>query len=700
MHQLCLLVLAIALAGCAAAPVTGSLNEPTPVPSAAAGPENPTAAPPTAAPPATGGFNPPTPATGGFNPSLRATLGYGQALGATFLAGADALAVGTTAGVLLLRLPDLSTLRFLPIDQGAYDLATSPGGQYLAVTQDRDGGPPQTLVLTAAGDPVLTVAGASPRFSPDARLLATDGYDSAASAWATTLTPVGGQSPDVQLIGGNAVFSPSGMIATTDGQAIFLWREDGEPLQSLPGRYADFSPDGTMLAIAGDQGLAVYRLGPGGPAPTAPLLSAPGFGNAVAFGEGGGRIFAVMDATLTGWSLPDGAQVAAYPGMGAEMMQFGPGGRLFAAVAAGGDAPPLVRLYRVRDGVEVYRGGENEGGSLSFSPDGARALVTTIAGEVRVIDAEQGQVAARPLAGYTHAALSDDGATVAAGGSGPTLTRWPIAGGDPAPPQAGQFAALEGISDLAFVDGQVVVEAARWSFAGGPDRYTATGWAPGATAGELLRVREPQTEGAFAFGDLGGLSAWDYSPASGAMAWTESDGALWIDSDGTPRRLGPVRGETGRLTVLAFSPDGGRLAIGTDSGSVILRGVPDGGPLALHPYPALGVATALAWSADGVWLATRYSDGTVLVGDPLDDDSPLRLNSQTAAFTPGPSDRLALSPDGALLAVSGRGGVQLFAVRGGSPLWHRAGPASSARFSADGRSLVVVRQGVVEVWVL
>lgn len=693
MHKLCLLLLALALAGCAAAPPTT-----TPVPSAEAGRDNPTAAPipsPTAAPTTAPA---PTATGSGGAPALRAALGYGQAVDAAFIPGAEALAVGTTAGLLLLRLPDLTTLRFLPIDQGASDVAASPGGQQLAVTRYLDGGPPQTLVLTAEGDPVLTVDGASPRFSPDARLLATDGYDAAASAWATTLTPIGGQSPSVRLIGGNAAFGPAGMIATGDGQAIFLWREDGAPLSSLPGRFAAFSPDGSMLAIAGDEGLTVYALGPGGPDPAAPLLRVPGFGNAVAFGADGGQIHAMIDGTLTSWSLPGGAQIAAYPGLGAEMMQFGPGGRLFAPVAAGGDAPPVVRLVRVRDGAEIYSGGDNEGGSLSFSPDGAQALVTTIAGELRVIDAEQGQVAARPLAGYSHAALSADGATVAAGGSGPTLTRWPIAGGDPAPPQAGELAPLEGISDLTFVGDQVVIESSRWSFAGGPDRLTATGWAPGASAGELLRVQLPQAEGAFAFGDLGGLSAWDYSPASGAMAWTESDGALWIDTDGAPRQLGPVRGETGGVTVLALSPDGGRLAIGTDSGDMVVRGVPDGGPLALHPYPVLGAVTALAWSADGSRLATRYADGTVLVGDPLDDDSPLRLNSQTAAFTPGPSDRLALSPDGALLAVSGRGGVQLFAVRGGSPLWHRGGPASSARFSADGGALVVVRQGVVEVW--
>ncbi|MFT7836599.1 pentapeptide repeat-containing protein [Saccharothrix sp. BKS2] len=102
----------------------------------------------------------------------------------------------------------------------------------------------------------------------------------------------------------------------------------------------------------------------------------------------------------------------------------------------------------------------------------------------------------------------------------------------------------------------------------------------------------------------------------------------------------------------------------------------------------------MALSPDGGWLALDRVDRVVVVE--------LRTNAVVAEFaTPDAPDRMVLSPGGAQLAViSGDGLVRLVAP-GGQHLGHLNRPPlhlGSVSYSADGRRLLVIANGLCWVW--
>jgi len=126
-------------------------------------------------------------------------------------------------------------------------------------------------------------------------------------------------------------------------------------------------------------------------------------------------------------------------------------------------------------------------------------------------------------------------------------------------------------------------------------------------------------------------------------------------------------GELPREAVsLAFRADGGRLALGTTEGDVVL--VDPGARRVLRRFAAhAGFVDAVAFSPDGTRLASAGRDGTVRIWEPSTGTQLLVLRGH-----PLFAGRLAWSPDGAVLASGGGGrGAEACAVR----LWRTGGPA-------------------------
>jgi WD40 repeat protein len=161
------------------------------------------------------------------------------------------------------------------------------------------------------------------------------------------------------------------------------------------------------------------------------------------------------------------------------------------------------------------------------------------------------------------------------------------------------------------------------------------------------------------------------------------------DADG-PRKSAFEIPVTRTPSAMSLSPDGARLALGLDDGSVRIWDVAaarEVGKLPGHPDRA----AALAFSADGRRLASAGHDGAVVIWDAVE--------GREASRHPAPeggarSPRLAFSPDGAVLAVAGDAGVELREPASGKrlgPLY--AVPAMGVWFAADvdvapgGRSL-------------
>src|SRR5262249_19137716 len=82
---------------------------------------------------------------------------------------------------------------------------------------------------------------------------------------------------------------------------------------------------------------------------------------------------------------------------------------------------------------------------------------------------------------------------------------------------------------------------------------------------------------------------------------------IWEAVDG--REMLALKGHTGKVHSVSWSPDGKRLATGSEDGTVKVWDASGGRELLAYP----SMVTAVSWSPDGQRLATGSGDGTVKV---------------------------------------------------------------------------------------
>ncbi|HMA35817.1 MAG TPA: hypothetical protein VKY74_15230, partial [Chloroflexia bacterium] len=163
----------------------------------------------------------------------------------------------------------------------------------------------------------------------------------------------------------------------------------------------------------------------------------------------------------------------------------------------------------------------------------------------------------------------------------------------------------------------------------------------------------------------GGARTAAWSPDERSIATLDAAGGLqiWDLESGRPRLTvapsGP--GRPPPAAWLAWSPDGGRIALpGDPAGAPVVRDAADGHVLlALRGHT--GAASALAWSPDGRRLATGSGDGTLRLWDA--GAAAGRGAAGAVVAIPAGMVALAWRPDGARLAtVAADGRVQLWDV--------------------------------------
>ncbi len=260
---------------------------------------------------------------------------------------------------------------------------------------------------------------------------------------------------------------------------------------------------------------------------------------------------------------------------------------------------------------------------------------------------------------------------------------------------------------------------------------------PRAAGDELMRIDgDAYTVRFTAAGELvtfgaAGMRAWDVSSGRELLHVAEATGHVALSPDGRQlaiadassqivlRSLGDRDGRTivhrgsiwkrgaGGVSAIAFSPDGRRLATGSDPDTRI-RDVADGSELVRMPTgPTEFYGLSIAFSSDGRYLATTVTDRVVHVWDTCDGHRVQRLDHRPHVYG-RVATAVAFSPDSQRLAtLCADGTAWVWDVADGRVLLHlppqqRRPPSFAPRslaWSPDGERLFVPgSDGTVRAW--
>ena len=152
-------------------------------------------------------------------------------------------------------------------------------------------------------------------------------------------------------------------------------------------------------------------------------------------------------------------------------------------------------------------------------------------------------------------------------------------------------------------------------------------------------------------GSITGNSA--YSPDGTRLAVAGSIG-IWIYNAQTYQEIALLTGHTGRVTSIAFSPDGSVLASGSQDNTARLWD-PMTGEHGLTLTGHTGSVNSVAFSPDGSVLASgsgdwlwKETDSTVRLWDTVTGEHKITLTGHT-----GSVNSVAFSPDGRILVSGG-----------------------------------------------